>query len=87
LELGLIYLLWGLETGRTNDFAQCKYPASNFTYDIGLLPASAYRLEVYLRYELDPTGLDLVGTTNFTVSGVTTPLATQAPTISAFGIF
>jgi len=70
----------------TDDFAQCNYPIRNQIYDIGLLPAGSYRFELYRRIVLDPTRVDLVGTTNFTVSGVTTPLSTQVPAISAFGI-
>ncbi len=70
----------------TDDFAQCNYPIRNQIYDIGLLPVGSYRLELYRRIVLDPNRIDLVGTTNFILSGVTTPLATQVPAISALGI-
>jgi hypothetical protein len=70
----------------TSDFAQCNYPVSNYTYEIGILPTGVYRFELYRRIVLDPTRVDLVGTANFTVSGLSAPLATQVPAFSLFGL-
>lgn len=69
-----------------DDLALCNFPVRTYLYDIGNLALGNYRLELYRRFALDPNRIDLVGTTNFTVSGVTTPLATQVPAISALGI-
>ena len=70
----------------TTDFAQCNFPVSNYTYNIGQLPQGNYRFEIFRRADFDPTRVDLVGTTNFTVAGIAPSLVIQVPTISTFGI-
>ena len=75
-----------VEGTSVDDLAQCNFPTLNYVFNIGNLSAANYRFELYRRISLDPNRIDLVGTTNFTVSGVTTPLATQVPAISALGI-
>ena len=70
----------------TNDFAQCNNPLGTYTYDIGVLPANHYRLELYRRFSFEPFQVDLERTTNFTVSAAALPLVAQVPAISTFGI-
>ena len=69
----------------TDDFAQCNNPISNYTYEIGVLPSSTYRFELFRRFELEPTRINLVGTANFTVTGAAA-IATQVPALSRLGI-
>lgn len=69
-----------------DDQALCNFPVRTYLYDIGNLALGNYRLALYRRFALDPARVDLVGTTNFTVSGISTPLATQVPATSTFAI-
>jgi len=69
------------------DSAQCNFPPSNYTYDIGTLPVGNYRFELYRSILLDPSRVDLVGTANFSVVGLAPAVVTPVPAFSTYGIF
>ena len=50
-----------------SDFVLCFFPRGDFTFNIGVVPANSYTVELYLRHLSNPTLVELAQTGNVTV--------------------